>query len=249
MPDLNGSLTVPPLRSASSRSVITTPLILAVCAAVLGLAACHSDDSTAPRTASAVSVLSGDSQSGTVGAALAAPVVLQVNDQNGKALAGVAVNITVGTASGSVPSAQMTTDANGQLTVSWTLGTVAGTDTLGIQAGSLAAVQVLATASPGLPASIMVTAGDAQSAAAGSALATPLTVKVVDQYGNAVPNVTVTFSDDASGALTATTVTTDAFGVATDALTFGPNAGQDDVTASVDTPSGTVTTTLHETAM
>ena len=76
----------------------------------------------------------------------------------------------------------------------------------------------------------------------------PLSVKVVDQYGNAVPNVTVTFSDDASGALAATTVTTDASGIATDSLTLGPNAGPDDVTASIDTSSGTVTATLHEVA-
>jgi len=175
MPDLNGSLT---LRSPSARRGIRASRILTACVAVLGLAACHNDDSTAPLTASAVTVLSGGSQS-----------------------------------------------------------------------GSLSPVLVLATAAPGAAATIMVTAGDAQSAAAGSALSSPLTVRVVDLYGNAVPNVTVTFSDDASGSLTATTVTTDAFGVATDALTLGPNAGPDDVTASIDTPSGPVTATLHETAM
>ena len=246
MPDLNGSLT---LRSPSARRGIRASRILTACVAVLGLAACHNDDSTAPLTASAVTVLSGGSQSGTVGAVLATPVVLQVNDQNGKALAGVAVNLTLGPASGSVPSAQLTTDTNGQVAVSWTLGTVAGADTLAVQAGSLSPVLVLATAAPGVAATIMVTAGDAQSAAAGSALSSPLAVRVVDQYGNAVPNVTVTFSDDASGSLTATTVTTDVFGVATDALTLGPTAGPDDVTASIDTPSGPVTVTLHETAM
>ena len=100
MPDLNGSLT---LRSPSARRGIRASRILTACVAVLGLAACHNDDSTAPLTASAVTVLSGGSQSGTVGAVLATPVVLQVNDQNGKALAGVAVNLTLGTASGSVP--------------------------------------------------------------------------------------------------------------------------------------------------
>ena len=107
---------------------------------------------------------------------------------------------------------------------------------------------MVATAAPGAAASIVVMAGDGQSAAAGSPLSSALTVKVLDQYGNAVPNVTVTFADDANGALAASTVTTDASGIATDALTLGPNAGPDDVTASIDTPSGIVSATLHETA-
>ena len=245
MPDLNGSLT---LGQPAVRPTVRPSLLMSLCIATLGLAACHDDSTTAPLTATSVTVLSGGSQSGTVGAALATPVVLQVKDQNGKAMVGVAVNITAGTASGSIPTAQLTTDANGQVTTAWTLGTVAGTDTLNVQAGSLSAVQVLATASPDVAANIIVTAGDQQTAAVGSALATPLTVKVVDQYGNAVPNVTVTFSDDASGVLAAATVTTDAFGQAVDSLTLGPNAGVDDVTASIDTATGTVTTTLHETA-
>jgi hypothetical protein len=242
---LNGSLTV---GQPAVRPTIRPAVLMTLCIATLGLAACHDDSTTAPLTATSVTVLSGGSQSGTVGAALATPVVLQVKDQNGKAMVGVAVTITAGTASGSIPTTQLTTDANGQVTTTWTLGTVAGTDTLNVQAGSLSAVQVLATASPDVAANIIVTAGDQQTATAGSALVTPLTVKVVDQYGNAVPNVTVTFSDDASGVLAATTVTTDAFGQAVDSLTLGPNAGIDDVTASIDTATGSVTTTLHETA-
>jgi adhesin/invasin len=245
MPDLNGSLT---LGQPAARPGVRPSVFIAVSVAALGLAACHDDSTTAPLTATSVTVLSGGTQSGTVGAALATPVLLQVKDQNGKVMAGVAVALTAGTASGTIPAAQLTTDANGQVTTTWTLGTVAGTDTLNVQAGSLSAVQVLATALPDVAANIMVTAGDQQTAAVGSALATPLTVKVVDQYGNAVPNVTVTFSDDASGSLAATTVTTDAFGIAVDSLTLGPNAGVDDVTASIDTATGTVTTTLHETA-
>ena len=244
MPDLNGSLTLDyPLARRRSEFLLVT-----VCAAVLSLAACHDDSTTAPLTASTVTVLSGGSQSGTVGAALAAPVVLQVNDQNGKALAGVAVTLTVGANAGSVPSTVLTTDANGQVSTSWTLGTVAATDTLAAQVGALPVVDVVATAAPGAAASVVVMDGDGQTAAAGASLSAALTVKVVDQYGNGVPNVTVTFADDANGALAASTVTTDASGIATDALTLGPNAGPDDVTASIDTPSGTVSATLHETA-
>jgi hypothetical protein len=221
--------------------------LAAVCAATLGLTACHDDSTTAPRTASTVTVLSGGAQTGTVGAALSAPVVLQVKDQSGNALSGVSVTLTPAGGAGSVSASTLTTDANGQVSVTWTLGTVAGTDTLAVQAGSLPVLDVLATATPDAPASIVVVTGDAQTAPAGSALPGPMTVKVTDQYGNPVPNVTVTFTDDANGTLAATTVTTDANGMASDTITLGSAAGTDDITASVQTASGPVTVTLHET--
>jgi Bacterial Ig-like domain (group 1) len=244
MTDLNGSLTHD---AGVTRHRAMASLTMAACAAALSLAACHDDSTTAPRTASSVTVLSGGSQSGTVGAALAAPVVLVVKDQNGTALSGVAVTVTPAGGAGSVSSTALTTDANGQVSVNWTLGTVAGTDTLAAQVGSLPALDVLATATPDVPASIVVVTGDAQSAPAGTALPAPLTVKVVDQYGNPVPNATVTFADDANGTLASTTVTTDANGMAADTITLGPAAGTDDVTASVQTANGAATVTLHET--
>lgn len=244
MVDLNGSLTRD-TRDTRWHAGFSTIAIL--CASVLSLAACHDDSTTAPATATTVTVLSGETQSGTVGAALGAPIVLQVKDQNGSAMVGVAVTLTVGTGSGSVSATQLTTDANGQATVSWTLGTVAGTDTLAAQVGSLPVLDVLATATPDVPASVAIVGGDNQSGAVGGALASALTVKVVDQYGNAVPNVTVTFSEDANGTLASTTVMTDATGMASDTITLGPTAGTDDVTASIQTANGPVTVTLHET--
>jgi len=244
MTDLNGSLMFDAPRERRRTRARSS---LAVCIAVLGLAACH-DSTTSPATATTLTVLSGGSQTGTVGAVLAAPVVLQVKDQNGSAMAGVAVSLTVGTASGTVSATQLTTDANGQVTVNWTLGTVAGTDTLVAQIGSLPVLDVLATATPGAPASLVVVSGDNQTATAGTALPTAMTVKVVDQYGNAVPNATVTFSDDANGTLAATTVNTDASGMASDTITLGANTGTDDVTATIQTASGPVTITMHETA-
>ena len=242
--DLNGSL---PRDTRVARRLAGFPVLTFLCATVLGLSACHDDSTTTPKTATNVTVLSGGSQSGTVGAALAAPVVVQVTDQNGSAMAGVAVVLTVGSSSGTVSATQLTTDVNGQVTVSWTLGTVAGTDTLAAQVGSLPVLDVLATATPDVPASIVVVSGDNQNGTVGAALTSALTVKVVDQYGNAVPNVTVTFSDDANGTLASATVTTDANGMASDTITLGPTAGTDDVTASIQTANGPVAVTLHET--
>src|SRR6185369_6932197 len=99
--------------------------------------------------------------------------------------------------------------------------------------GSLAPVTVTANASPDAPAAIAVVAGDGQSAPAGSALGTSLAVKVVDQYGNAVPNVTVQWSDTGGGTLSTTTTVTDANGIAQDGFTLGPSAGPEAVKATI----------------
>jgi len=243
--DLNGSLNRDTREVRRHAALAMLPL---VCVAVLGLSACHDGSTTAPKTATTVTVLSGGSQSGTVGAALAAPIVVQVKDQNGSAMSGVAVTLTIGASAGTLSATQLTTDANGQASVTWTLGTVAGTDTLAAQVGSLPVLDVVATATPDVPVGVVVVSGDNQSGAVGTPLASAMTVKVVDQYGNAVPNVTVSFSDDANGTLAATTVTTDASGMASDTITLGPTAGTDDVVASIQTANGPVTVTLHETA-
>ena len=240
MIDLNGSLTAGP----GTRRRLTA--VLAVGVATLGLAACH-DSSTSPTTATSLTVVSGGGQTATVATSLAAPIVLQVKDQNGNTMAGVVVTLSMGAGGGSVPSTQLTTDSNGQVTVSWTLGTVAGTDTLVAQVGSLPVLDVVATATPDVPANLDLVSGDNQSTAAGTALPSALTVKVTDRYGNAVSNVAVTFSDDANGTFASTTVTTDTSGMASDTITLGPNAGIDDITASIQTSNGFVTVTLHET--
>jgi hypothetical protein len=242
MTDLNGSLT----RASNVARRATPGVIVAVCGLSV-LAACHDDKTTAPLTAKTITVVSGGSQSGSVGAALAAPVVLQVNDQDGNALPGATVTLTAAANSGSLSAASMASDANGQVTVTWTLGTVAGTDTLAAQVGSLSALNVLATATPGAPASLVIVSGDNQSATAGTALGAPLVIKVVDQYGNAVPGAAVTFSDDANGTLAASSLTSDGTGTVSDTITLGAAAGTDDVTATIQTANGPVSVTLHET--
>ena len=68
--------------------------------------------------------------------------------------------------------------------------------------------------------------GDAQSAAAGTAVANPLTVTVTDAENNPVVGHSVTFAVTAGGgSLGTTTATTDASGVATSTWTLGTTAG------------------------
>lgn len=96
-----------------------------VCAAAFA-AACN--DSTGPKgpRAQVVTAFSGNGQSGTVGAALALPLVARVTDSTGKPVPGATVTFAVTSGSGTVspPSAQ--TDTGGRAQTALTLGQSAG---------------------------------------------------------------------------------------------------------------------------
>ena len=77
--------------------------------------------------------------------------------------------------------------------------------------------------------------GDEQQGPAGTALAAPVVVSVLDQNGSAFAGVVVTFSVTAGGGtLSSITVTTDANGRARTTLTLGPEPGTNTVTATVE---------------
>ncbi|HVX10130.1 MAG TPA: Ig-like domain-containing protein [Pirellulales bacterium] len=80
-------------------------------------------------------------------------------------------------------------------------------------------------------------AGSGQTATVGQPFEQPLELTVVDQNGNPLPNIAVTFSAPADGASAAlpdgTTATTDAQGQVTEPLTAGTVAGSYTVLASV----------------
>ena len=85
------------------------------------------------------------------------------------------------------------------------------------------------------PRSLTKVPGRAPQGAAGTALAQPFVVLVLDQYGDPLAGVTVTFSVTAGGGtLSAGTATTDADGRAATTLTLGAQPGTNTVEAIVD---------------
>ncbi|MDB4891169.1 MAG: hypothetical protein JWL61_3024 [Gemmatimonadetes bacterium] len=89
------------------------------------------------------------------------------------------------------------------------------------------------TTPAGSPATLVIVAGDAQSAVVGTAVAAAPTVLVQDGDGRAVAGATVSFAvTSGGGSVTPTTATTNANGVATTAWTLGTIAGANVLTAS-----------------
>jgi len=220
--------------------------IVSLCG-MIAVAACSKDESTnaVPSTPASLSLASGAQQSAVVGSALGTPVAFKVVDQNGAPMEGVDVTLVL-TGGGSVSANVVTTDANGLASVTWTLGTTAGADTLSASVAALPGVVVAATALPDAPASLAVVSGASQSGTVGSTLGTPLEVRALDQYGNPVPNVVVNWADDANGTFESPTSVTDTNGIAINVYTLGPSAGPEDVSATVATPAAVVTTSLVE---
>ncbi|MEY4609438.1 MAG: hypothetical protein RL625_1655, partial [Gemmatimonadota bacterium] len=82
-----------------------------------------------PRPVGAVALLSGGGQQTTFGTAFATPIIFQVRGLKGEAIRDVIVNFAA-TGGGTLSQAQDTSDALGQVSVTWTAGSTAGDVTL-----------------------------------------------------------------------------------------------------------------------
>jgi hypothetical protein len=244
--------------SVSTPSVVTGSNGLASTAATLGTVAGSSNNTftatspgltgspqtfTASANAGAASALvkiSGDGQSGTVGKALAAPFVVQVNDSYGNGVSGATVTFQMLTGGGSVNPASAITTSSGQASTTGTLGTTAGTgnNTFSATCGSIGSQTFTASGIAGAATAIVKVSGDNQNGTVGKALALPLVVQVNDTYGNAVSGTTVNFAS-ATGSVSPASANTGANGQASTIATLGTVAGSNNNTFTA--TSGTLT--------
>ncbi len=133
-----------------------------------------------------------------------------------------------------IPSATQTTGANGTATFQYQLPVEPKVVTITCSNPSTATTTFTETCVAQAPASISIRSGNNQSAYPNTPLPKPLVVKVVDANGNAVPGVTVTFTDNgAGGSFSVTSPGTNEAGIARTKYTTGPNTGTVTVTASV----------------
>jgi uncharacterized protein (TIGR03437 family) len=115
-----------------------------------------------------VKVAGGEPQSATFDQQFAQPVTVQVNDNNGRAVAGIPVTFTA-SGPGSVGTGSVTTDAQGRASTTVRAGTTAGTLSIVAVAGSFSVTFNLTVLPPG-PS---LTASSFASAGSGAAGVTP----------------------------------------------------------------------------
>jgi len=168
----------------------------------------------AVRTPTAITLVSGNNQTGTAGAGLALPVSVRVTDAKGP-LPDILVSFET-VAGGGLPfNATRRTDADGVASTGWQLGTQAGTPNQlrASAAGLEASVTFTAVGSAGPAALVSPVAGVGQLAVVGSPVALPPRVQIGDAFGNAVPGTIVTFTVAAGGGtITGETAVADASG-------------------------------------
>jgi adhesin/invasin len=148
---------------------------------------------------------------------------------------GVSVTWSKTGAGGSFGANPTSTDANGIAQVSFTTGTVSGT-TYAVTAASPGAsgTSPTLTTVTGAAAVIVISAGTAQTATVGTAVATAPSVLVTDAHSNPVTGVSVSFAvASGGGSITGATATTNASGIAAvGSWTLGTTAGTNTLTAS-----------------
>jgi len=184
--------------------------------------------------ATAVVVSSGNSQMGTVGTTLALPLISKVKDSFGNGVIGALVTYSSGAAGGTFTPNPATTGSTGLASTTFTLPTTAKTGfAVTASSGSLTPATFHESATAGA-ATIMVSAGgNKQTGKRGTQLAKALIVTLKDQYGNGVPNVTVTFTDNgAGGTLSSPSAITNIAGSASTMYTLPPTPGTFTITAS-----------------
>jgi hypothetical protein len=213
---------------------VSLPRYLTVLLAGPVLLSCRGDGpaGNSRQVPAALQVVSGDAQQDTVGKELAAPVVVRVVDAEGRPVAGQAVNFRVTGGGGSVFAGAAVTGADGIVRERWTLGTsTADAQTLEARAvdNSTGAGLVFGafTATPlaDAPAVMEYVSGNGQRGAPGAELGDSLLVRLLDEYGNPTPGVTVTFTPGTgAGTLSRTTDVTSATGHASTRWTLDPAA-------------------------
>ncbi|MHB1313457.1 MAG: hypothetical protein ACYC3L_15675 [Gemmatimonadaceae bacterium] len=224
------------------RKLITTGTVAAL--AILAVVGGCREATTGPTTvrpqdfASSLKLLSGNQQTGAVGAALPEVLSVKVVDAGGQAVAGATVLWQVRDGGGTISPAASTSSISGLATVTWTLGTTLGANkVVAILQGNytLDSAVFTATAKTGPANQFTATAGNLQTGLVASTLGTPLTVNVKDQFGYPVPGAKVVWAPGNifSGTVTAVSDSTDASGNASANWTLGLGAIAQSVTATV----------------
>ena len=167
----------------------------------------------------AIAIVAGDGQSAAAGGAVPTAPAVKVSDAFGNAVSGFVVTFTVASGGGSISGAAATTNSSGVATVgSWTLGPTAGPNTLTATGPGLtpSSVTFSATAVAAPAVAMAISAGNQQSANAGTEVPIKPAVRVTDAQGRGVSGVTVAFSiRSGSGSISGANAVSNSSGIAT----------------------------------
>jgi hypothetical protein len=172
----------------------------------------------------------GNTQTGTVGAALAKKVAIKVLDHAGNPVPSAVVYFAP--VHGSVADSAIMADTTGIARAVWTLDREPGPHTMSVRVEGVARPLIVSgTARPGTASAIELTPKQAVGTP-GKLLGNGVEARVTDEFGNVVKGATVTFKAT-SGALSPARVVTDEKGRARTRWTLGRDAVEQSLVARV----------------
>lgn len=161
---------------------------------------------------SAIAVIGGNGQQGTVARVLSRPLTVLVSDGVGNPTSGVPLTWEITSGGGTLFSASATTNLSGVGFADLQLGRQAGFNTVRVRIPAGASVELLAVGRPDVATALRILEGDGQVAVVGRTLR-PFIVEVSDSLGNPVPGASVRWSPvNGHGSLSPTASTTDPLG-------------------------------------
>ena len=188
---------------------------LGIAAGMSALAACGETTVNTALSAASVTPVAASGLTAPVGTPLPQPVAVLVLGTDQQPLANASVAFTVTAGGGTVSDASATTNAEGIASTRWTMGPLAGTNTMTAVVNGITAT-INATSTAGRAAAVVTSAGDAQTATAGNAVTVAPAVRVNDANGNPVSGAAVTFTVlTGGGRVTNAVRLTNASGIAT----------------------------------
>lgn len=180
-----------------------------------------------------MTIMAGNEQSGTVGTALADKLRVKVDDRFGNLVPGATVIWQALSGGGSLALSETTTDVNGLTETTATVGTAAGENKFKADVNNVAAVTFKALGVAGAPVTMSKYNGDNQVDVVGEVLDAHLKVRVLDQYGNPVSGIRVSWAATVGGGgVQPSLSTTESGGIAETAAILGSVPGENSYAAS-----------------
>jgi adhesin/invasin len=187
--------------------------------------------------ASSLTVLSGDGQRAPAGRRVNQPVTVQVVSRSGRPIPGVPVRFVLEEGAGRAEPLADSSDVQGVVRASWTLGGFPGRQTLSVTAEGVASpATVTAEAEPVAANTRITVVSEGLEGPAGAALTEPVAVRVTDTSGVALVDVPVAWSAADEGSVLASESRTDSLGEARARWTLGPQSGTQRVYVQVGSP-------------
>jgi len=178
-----------------------------------------------------LSISGGSGQTGRPGEKLALPLRVRVTDSGGNPTVNTSVGWTVLSGSAVLAANHTVTDVSGETSNTVTLGATPGPVRIRTQINQATFVEFDLTVTS-IVSGVQVVSGDDQSVLPGATFPNAFVVQVLDGARAPLAGVPVTFTITAGGSVSASSVTTNASGIASVFATAGPDPGPVTVTAT-----------------